>query len=640
MPQTNDREYRNMVLEVRKIEDDTDNDMIVTGYASTFNEPYTLYEMDDWRLDEIVDARAFDNTDMSDVIMQYDHEGRVFARISNDTLKVAPDERGLLIEANLGGTELGRQLYEEIRGGYTNKMSFGFIVDGDEIVDSKDENGKDVTTRTITSVRKLYDVSAVSLPANDATSISVRSLTNGEIERIRAERLEAEKLELRRRKIKAKAELIGVMNLDIEAVEARSLALATEIDAAESNEAMDAIQTEISALEERKAQIKAEIETRKENIADIVKGEGVVVEKIEERAEKEMFGIDSKEYRDAFMANLVGRATVEQRAILADNTTYGDGLSLPVGLDREIWDQVSSAHPILADVDILRSGIAIKVTKMTPAAVTKKMDSANSTEQTFTGVDVTLVGADYHTYVTLSYAEAKMSQGAMERFLVNEIANALGESLAKDVFARILSDAGNAQKVTPASGSTVFENVKLALALATQGNPVVYAPASSYYEIVGAIQQGSPFNIGAALGVEVKKDNAATKITVVDPKLFVLNVIQDTLIEYIERGNYKKDSEVYKKAGLSRQVWSQIMHRSKHTPSRSTIFPLILALQLSFEDATRLLASAGLAFNYSNPVDCIVRKQIEKKNYNVMKVNYLLEEAGLDPFAINSIEFK
>ena len=244
-----------------------------------------------------------------------------------------------------------------------------------------------------------------------------------------------------------------------------------------------------------------------------------------------MFGIDTKEYRDAFMANLVGRATVEQRAILADNTTYGDGLALPVGLDKDIWDQVNDAHPILADVDVLRSGIAIKVTKMTPAAVTKKMDSANSTEQTFTGVDVTLVGADYHTYVTLSYAEAKMSQGAMERFLVKEVADALGEALAKDVFARILSDAGNAQKVTPASGSTVFDNVKLALALATQGNPVVYAPASSYYEIVGAIQQGSPFNIGAALGVEVKKDNAATKVTVVDPKLFVLNVIQDTIIE-------------------------------------------------------------------------------------------------------------
>lgn len=323
-----------------------------------------------------------------------------------------------------------------------------------------------------------------------------------------------------------------IMALDIEQVEARSLELVAEVENAETNEAMDSIQIEMDALEERKAQIKAEIEERKANVADVIKGEGEVVEEIiEERTEKEMFGIDTKEYRDAFMANLVGRATVEQRAILADNTTYGDGLALPVGLDKDIWDQVNSAHPILADVDILRSGIAIKVTKMTPAAVTKKMDSANSTEQTFTGVDVTLVGADYHTYVTLSYAEAKMSQGAMERFLVKEVADALGEALAKDVFARILTDAGNAQKVTPASGSTIFENVKLALALATQGNPVVYAPASSYYEIVGAIQQGSPFNIGAALGVEVKKDNAATKVTVVDPKLFVLNVIQDTMIE-------------------------------------------------------------------------------------------------------------
>ena len=323
-----------------------------------------------------------------------------------------------------------------------------------------------------------------------------------------------------------------IMALDIEQVEARSLELVAEVENAETNEAMDSIQIEMDALEERKAQIKAEIEERKANVADVIKGEGEVVEEIiEERTEKEMFGIDTKEYRDAFMANLVGRATVEQRAILADNTTYGDGLALPVGLDKDIWDQVNSAHPILADVDILRSGIAIKVTKMTPAAVTKKMDSAASTEQTFTGVDVTLVGADYHTYVTLSYAEAKMSQGAMERFLVKEVADALGEALAKDVFARILTDAGNTQKVTPASGSTIFENVKLALALATQGNPIVYAPASSYYEIVGAIQQGSPFNIGAALGVEVKKDNAATKVTVVDPKLFVLNVIQDTMIE-------------------------------------------------------------------------------------------------------------
>lgn len=206
-----DREYRDMTMEIRTAENEEapEERKVVKGYASTFNEPYTLFEDDSWRFNEVVDARAFDNTDMSDVIMQYDHEGRVFARMSNNTLTVVPDEKGLLIEADLGGTELGRQLFEEIRGGYTNKMSFGFTVDGEDYLDTKDTDGKDLTVRTITSVRKLYDVSAVSLPANDATSISVRSLTDGEIERIRAERLEAEALELRRRKLLARAKLNG-----------------------------------------------------------------------------------------------------------------------------------------------------------------------------------------------------------------------------------------------------------------------------------------------------------------------------------------------------------------------------------------------------------------------------------------------
>lgn len=210
MPMKNDREYRNMILEVRETDqEDQKDEMIVRGYASTFNEPYTLYESDDWRFNEVVDANAFDNTDMADVIMQYDHEGRVFARTSNNTLTVTPDEKGLLIEANLGGTELGRQLYTEIAGGYTNKMSFGFTIDAEDVNDLKDEDGKDLTVRTIKSVRKLYDVSAVSIPANDATEISVRNLADGEIDRIRAERLEKEELELKRRRLLIKAKMLG-----------------------------------------------------------------------------------------------------------------------------------------------------------------------------------------------------------------------------------------------------------------------------------------------------------------------------------------------------------------------------------------------------------------------------------------------
>ena len=214
MPMKNDREYRDMRLDIARADDDespAEERKIVNGYASTFNEPYVLYEDNDLVYREQVDANAFDNTDMSDVIMQYNHEGRVFARITNNTLNVTPDERGLFIEADLGGTELGRQLYEEIAGGYTDKMSFGFIVDKDEVTRSEAEGGRVDMLRTITGISKLFDVSAVSIPANDATSISVRNLTDGVIEQIQAERLEAERIETERRRaiVKAKAIMSG-----------------------------------------------------------------------------------------------------------------------------------------------------------------------------------------------------------------------------------------------------------------------------------------------------------------------------------------------------------------------------------------------------------------------------------------------
>lgn len=214
MPQKSDREYRNMTL--RALEDAPEKEKRVTGYASTFNEPYLLWQDDGYQLWEVVDSNAFDNTDMTDVIMQYDHEGRVFARTRNNTLEVAADDKGLLISADLGGTAIGRELYDEIKGGYTDKMSFGFTVNGETEERVKDENGIEIFTRHITSVEKLYDVSAVSLPANpgtsiDATTRSISNLSDGVIERVKAERLEEERLETERRRaeVRAKALLGG-----------------------------------------------------------------------------------------------------------------------------------------------------------------------------------------------------------------------------------------------------------------------------------------------------------------------------------------------------------------------------------------------------------------------------------------------
>ena len=208
-----DREYRDMTLaaiEAKQDEEDqAEERKVVEGYATTFDAPYVLYEDEDLVFLEQVDAKAFENTDMNDVIMQYNHEGRVFARQSNGTLEVRADDKGLFISADLGGTEIGRELFEEIRGGYTNKMSFGFKVDGEDWDEQRKDGEKDRVLRTITSISKLYDVSAVSIPANDATSISVRELSDGVIKRAEAERLKAHELEINRIRAEIRARAIN-----------------------------------------------------------------------------------------------------------------------------------------------------------------------------------------------------------------------------------------------------------------------------------------------------------------------------------------------------------------------------------------------------------------------------------------------
>ena len=176
-----EREYRRINVGDLETRDDESGEMIVEGYATTFNEPYLLYKTDRYSVYEQIDRNAFNNTDMSDVIMQYDHEGRVFARNKNGTLQIMPDEHGLKIRANLGGTEIGRQLYQEIKGGYTDKMSFGFTVKKDERKETVNDIGETRIDRTITEINKLFDVSAVSLPANDATEISARCFGEGVI---------------------------------------------------------------------------------------------------------------------------------------------------------------------------------------------------------------------------------------------------------------------------------------------------------------------------------------------------------------------------------------------------------------------------------------------------------------------------
>lgn len=168
----------------------------VEGYAARY-EPYVLFEDEDGPVYERFEPGCFAGCDMSDVIFQLNHQGTVMARQSNGTLVVEPDEVGLFTAADLGRTEAARRLYEEISTGMITKMSWGFIL-GDYSFDAE--------SRTIIhhSVKKIFDVSAVSIPANQNTDIHARSWADGVIDL--AARREAE-LDDRRRRLRLKLKL-------------------------------------------------------------------------------------------------------------------------------------------------------------------------------------------------------------------------------------------------------------------------------------------------------------------------------------------------------------------------------------------------------------------------------------------------
>ena len=162
------REYRSLQNFALVPREEGSEEYRVKGTAVVFDTPTVLFVSDGIEYKEVIDRHAFDGCDLSDVIFNYNHGGKVVARLRNKTLALHVTERGLDMEAELSGTQAGRELYEEIDGGYIDKMSFSFSV--------REAKYDSVThTRTITKVKKLYDVAAVDIPAYEETDLSARS---------------------------------------------------------------------------------------------------------------------------------------------------------------------------------------------------------------------------------------------------------------------------------------------------------------------------------------------------------------------------------------------------------------------------------------------------------------------------------
>lgn len=139
----------------------------VFGYASTFSK-YELYTQDGITVYEQIARDAFKDADFSDCIVNFNHDGKVFARTNNGTLRVGTDDFGLFVDIDLSKSQAAREMYEEIKNGLVLKMSFAFSIEEEEFI-------KETRTRHIKKIKKVFDTSFVSFPANSSTYVQARS---------------------------------------------------------------------------------------------------------------------------------------------------------------------------------------------------------------------------------------------------------------------------------------------------------------------------------------------------------------------------------------------------------------------------------------------------------------------------------
>jgi len=326
--------------------------------------------------------------------------------------------------------------------------------------------------------------------------------------------------------------------LDIEVREAKDLA------------AVEVLGTEKKELLERKAELEA-LETRKQNALDITEGKvdvKVIEERKELKMEKKSFGIETVEYKSVFLKSLLGEEmTIEERTLFT-HTTANTDVVMPTELQNKIYSTMEEAHPLLADVQVLRTGAVISIVKHTAivagdAAVVLEGVANDDEENTF--VNVTLSGKDFSKHVDFSYRLGKMAIPAFEQYLVKEIADRIGAAMTRDIVAQIKLDLATANKFTAAvPGTFAKADVLKGLGLLkATGKVNVYANNETFYGsianmagmegLLGFIPNYQDAISGQLFGKGIKEEDAlvAGEVLILDPTQFIYNVVQDIMLE-------------------------------------------------------------------------------------------------------------
>lgn len=341
--------------------------------------------------------------------------------------------------------------------------------------------------------------------------------------------------------------MLEVKNMNTEQIETRKAEILDLLDNGKDVD-MKALNEEVDALELRNKEIKESVETRNKLVEDVIKNGNVISKKEDNKMEKREFGIESVEYRNAFLKKMTGQelTEIEERAYV--HTTANTAAVLPAELQNKIYSNMEEQHPILRDVQILRSGVAISIVKHTAIvagdAKVVAEGVANDDEQN-TFVEVVLAGKKFSKHVDFSYELEAMALPAFQSYLVNELSDRLGSAMAKDIIDTIRTGLAADNKFAAAlPGTLALEDVLKGLGLLKGASQTfVYTNGATFYTgiatlqgrdgLVGFIPNYAEQISGQLLGKAIKVEDALAdgEVLVLDPKQFLYNIVRDITIE-------------------------------------------------------------------------------------------------------------
>lgn len=310
----------------------------------------------------------------------------------------------------------------------------------------------------------------------------------------------------------------------------------------------EALIEEVRSIKEFIANKNKDIEARTKLLDDIAEGRlGTTISTYENNTEegkkRKMENIQA-EYRNAFLKELLGQELTqeEQRAFV--HTTENTGAVVPKELQNRIYSTMEEKHPILADIQYLRTGAVLSIVKHTGItagdAKEVKEGVANDDEQN-TFVTVSLNGKDFSKHVDFSYRLGQMAIPAFEDYLVREISNRLASAIAKEVIAQFKKDINTENKI---SGIATIDTILSAIGSLKQVGIVnVYANNKTIYGSIVKLpgEKGRDAFIpdyangisGRLLGKAIKEEDslADNEILIADANQFIFNEVQPLLIE-------------------------------------------------------------------------------------------------------------